>query len=144
MPVSISLKRRIVTDIVINYVAKNPLLPATLPELIKEVYRSIDDKEVSLGSVEPRPRPAKPAVPISKSVGHNFLICLEDGVRRKSLKKHLEVCYGMTPAEYRNRWNLPESYPMVAPSLSQKRSELAKKMGLGAAVTKAKTKLPNQ
>ena len=75
--------------------------------------------------------PQKPAVPIKKSVGADFIICLEDGKKFKSLKRHLRTAYGLTPQEYREKWDLPADYPMVAPSYAAARSELAKKLGLG-------------
>ena len=75
--------------------------------------------------------PLKPAVSIRKSIGEEYLICLEDGLKFKSLKRHLRTKYDMTPEEYREKWGLPGDYPMVAPGYSKQRSMLAKQMGLG-------------
>jgi predicted transcriptional regulator len=80
-----------------------------------------------------QPQQPKPAVPVAKSVSDNFLICLEDGKKFKSLKRHLRTSYDMSPEEYRAKWDLPADYPMVAPGYSRQRSKLAKKMGLGRA-----------
>ena len=80
---------------------------------------------------EPQPEPLKPAVPVKKSVTPDYIICLEDGKKFKSLKRHLMTHYGLTPDQYREKWGLDSSYPMVAPNYAQARSQLAKKMGLG-------------
>jgi predicted transcriptional regulator len=81
--------------------------------------------------VQPQPEPVKPAVPIRKSVTPEFLICLEDGKKLKMLKRHLRSTYNMTPDEYRAKWGLAQDYPMVAPNYAARRSEFAKKIGLG-------------
>lgn len=116
-------------EIVSAYVSKNPVPISELPSLIGSVHRSL----VALGS-EQAAAPVeskKPAVPIKKSVQDDFIICLEDGKKFKSLKRHLGVHYGLTPDAYREKWNLPRDYPMVAPSYAAERSALALKLGLG-------------
>jgi len=112
------------------YVAANPLPEQALPGLIQQVHGA-------LAGVD-RPDPAAPeartpAVPIEKSIRDGFLICLEDGRKFRSLKRHLRAAYDLSPQAYRTRWGLPDDYPMVAPSYSANRSALAKAIGLGAA-----------
>lgn len=115
-------------DIVSAYVANNAVGAAELPGLIGQVHMSI----ASLASGVPAVREElKPAVPVKKSVTADYIICLEDGKKFKSLKRHLGSAYGMTPDEYRAKWGLPADYPMVAPNYAAARSELAKTMGLG-------------
>lgn len=115
--------------IVAAYVGNNTVASADLPDLIRLVHRSLAD----VAGGEPQPHEPKPAVPVAKSVSDNFLICLEDGKKFKSLKRHLRTAYDMTPEAYRAKWNLAADYPMVAPGYSRQRSKLAKKMGLGRA-----------
>lgn len=115
------------TEIVAAYVRNNPVPPAELPELIRNVHRSLLD----LGDPAAEPERPKPAVSIKKSVNNDYLICLEDGLKFKSLKRHLRSKYDLSPDEYREKWGLPADYPMVAPGYSAQRSKLAKKMGLG-------------
>jgi predicted transcriptional regulator len=115
-------------DIVAAYVGHNAIAASELPQLVAQVHSAL----VGLGKApepvaDPTPRPA---VPIRKSVTDDYIICLEDGKKLKSLKRHLSLL-GMTPAEYREKWGLPADYPMVAPAYSAKRSELAKAAGLG-------------
>ncbi|MEP9351618.1 MucR family transcriptional regulator [Xanthobacter sp. KR7-225] len=116
-------------DIVSAYVSNNSVAAADLPGLINEVYGAL--QRVSTGEAEPEPEPLKPAVPVKKSVMPDFIVCLEDGKKFKSLKRHLRTQYDMTPEQYREKWGLPLDYPMVAPSYAAARSELAKQMGLG-------------
>jgi predicted transcriptional regulator len=119
----------IVADIVSAYVGNNPVQPGDLPELIGSVYKSIGG--LSNGRAVEEPQPLAPAVPVKKSVTPDYIVCLEDGKKFKSLKRHLGVHYNLTPDEYRAKWGLPASYPMVAPNYAAARSSLAKKMGLG-------------
>jgi predicted transcriptional regulator len=86
---------------------------------------------VAGGEAEPASEPLKPAVPVKKSIHPDFIVCLEDGKKFKSLKRHLRTQYGMTPEQYREKWGLPLDYPMVAPNYAAARSQLAKQMGLG-------------
>ncbi|WP_417667405.1 MucR family transcriptional regulator [Roseibium sp.] len=116
-------------DIVSAYVSNNTVASTDLPNLINEVYGAL--QRTATESLEPEPEPLKPAVPIKKSVMADYIICLEDGKKFKSLKRHLRTHYDMTPEEYREKWDLPADYPMVAPNYAAARSELAKKMGLG-------------
>ena len=115
------------TQIVSAFVSNNSLKAEDLPGLVRIVHDSL----AGLGAAAPVPEPQKPAVSIRKSIGEDFLICLEDGMKFKSLKRHLRTKYDMTPEEYREKWGLPADYPMVAPGYSKQRSMLAKQMGLG-------------
>ncbi|MEM1086366.1 MAG: MucR family transcriptional regulator [Pseudomonadota bacterium] len=114
-------------DIVSAYVSKNPVQAADLSDLMKTVHATLG--RLSAGETEKTVK--APAVPVKKSITEEFLICLEDGKKFKSLKRHLRSKYDMTPDEYREKWGLPFDYPMVAPSYAKKRSALAKEMGLG-------------
>lgn len=114
-------------DIVSAYVANNELPSTDLPDLIQLVHTSLR----ALSGPDDTSIKKAPAVAIKKSITDDFLICLEDGKKFKSLKRHLRSKYDMSPDEYREKWRLPADYPMVAPSYARQRSELAKKMGLG-------------
>ncbi len=117
-------------DIVTAFVTKNAVPPAELPQLIRSVHTAL--ALLGQGAEEPAAETKAPAVSIKKSVGTDYLICLEDGRKFKSLKRHLKTKYGLTPEDYRAKWGLPKDYPMVAPSYSASRSALAKQMGLGS------------
>ena len=97
--------------------------------VLSQIYAALI--RVSNGRSEPPAEPAKPAVSLKKSIHPDYLVCLEDGKRFKSLKRHLRTQYSMTPEQYRDKWGLPADYPMVAPNYAVARSQLAKKMGLG-------------
>ena len=116
------------TDIVASHVANNSVNVADLPQLIQQVFGALS--ELGNPSQAQAAKP-KPAVNIKRSVTPDYIVCLEDGVKLKMLKRHLQTRYGMTPDEYRARWGLPADYPMVAPNYAKRRSELAKKIGLG-------------
>lgn len=116
-------------DIVSAYVSNNTISADVLPSLIGNIHAALS--QVSTGVVEAEPEPKEPAVPIRKSISPDFLICLEDGRKFKSLKRHLRTKYDMSPEEYRAKWGLPKDYPMVAPNYAKARSDLAKQMGLG-------------
>ncbi|WP_029416835.1 MucR family transcriptional regulator [Brevundimonas bacteroides] len=116
-------------DIVSAYVGNNTVAAAELPGLISNIHAALS--QVSTGTVEAAPEPKEPAVPIRKSISPDYLICLEDGRKFKSLKRHLRTKYDMSPEEYRAKWGLPKDYPMVAPNYAKARSDLAKQMGLG-------------
>jgi predicted transcriptional regulator len=114
-------------QIVSAHVSNNPVAPDVLGSLIHEVYRTL----ANVGSTPAKPDKPQPAVPIKKSVFPDYIICLEDGKKLKMLKRHLKTSYGMTPEQYRERWELGSDYPMVAPNYARHRSTLAKKIGLG-------------
>ncbi|PVB60427.1 MucR family transcriptional regulator [Labrenzia sp. 011] len=117
------------SDIVSAYVANNTVAAPDLAGLIASVHTALTSSAHK--AQEPEVVELVPAVPIKKSVGTDFIICLEDGKKFKSLKRHLRTHYNLTPEDYRAKWNLPADYPMVAPNYAAARSELAKKMGLG-------------
>ena len=116
-------------DIVSAYVTNNTVVRQDVPMLISEVHEALV-KAAQNRSVE-KAEDLKPAVSIKKSISNDFLICLEDGKKFRSLKRHLMSHYNLTPEEYREKWGLPRDYPMVAPGYAKQRSELAKSMGLG-------------
>lgn len=125
--------RDLTTQIVAAYVSSNTLPADALPGLISTVFQALN----SLGQATTETPDLVPAVPVKKSVFPDYIICLEDGKKLKMLKRHLQSAYGMTPQQYREKWGLPESYPMVAPAYSAHRSALAQKIGLGQAVRTA-------
>ena len=115
-------------EIVASHVSNNAVAVDELPNLITQVFKTLNDLgEKGAVAVEA----PEPVVPIKKSITPDFLICLEDGKKLKMLKRHLKTRYNMTPDEYRERWNLPADYPMVAPNYARQRRDLAKKIGLG-------------
>lgn len=124
----------VAAELVSSYVAANQIPASELPALIRKVHETLSELSGSMPAAEavtePPPRP-KPAVPVSKSVTPDAIICLEDGKAFKTLKRHLKTSYNMTPEEYRARWNLPDDYPMVAPNYSKQRAETARRIGLG-------------
>jgi MucR family transcriptional regulator, transcriptional regulator of exopolysaccharide biosynthesis len=121
----------IAADIVAAYVSNNSVAQADLSRILTDVHAVLT--RLARGEPAESVQEVKliPAVPIRKSVTPDFIICLEDGERFKSLKRHLASTYGLTPDEYRAKWSLPADYPMVAPNYAQARSMLAKRMGLG-------------
>jgi predicted transcriptional regulator len=126
-----TLVMEMTADIVASYVRKNSVPASELPILIRGVF---DALQGITGTTGPANKvELKPAVPVKKSVTDEYIVCLEDGKKFKSLKRHLRAKYGMSPEEYREKWNLPADYPMVSPSYARERSRLAKKMGLGQA-----------
>jgi predicted transcriptional regulator len=114
-------------EIVAAYVAHNAMSHTDLPGFIGRVHQAL----LGLTPTAPEPVELHPAVPIKKSVAPDFIICLEDGKKFKSLKRHLRTHYNLSPEDYRAKWGLPADYPMVAPNYSEKRSQLAKDNGLG-------------
>ncbi|MDH6231892.1 putative transcriptional regulator [Mesorhizobium soli] len=120
---------RLTSDVVSAYISNNAIPATSLPDLIAEIHASLSKlgKETATPAVEA----PKPAISVKKSVTDDYLICLEDGKKFKSLKRHIGTHYNLTPDEYRAKWGLPADYPMVAPAYAAARSSLAKKMGLG-------------
>ncbi|HXZ02072.1 MAG TPA: MucR family transcriptional regulator [Stellaceae bacterium] len=116
------------TEIVAAHVSNNTVAINDLPQLINQVYQSLAG--IGTASISSAERPP-PAVGVKRSVHPDYIICLEDGKKLKMLKRHLKTAYNMTPEEYRERWNLPPDYPMVAPNYARQRSKLAKEIGLG-------------
>lgn len=116
-------------DIVSAYVSNNSVPASDLPALIADIHGALT--RLSGVAVEEPSEPQKPAIPVKKSIAADFIICLEDGKKFKSLKRHLRTQYNMSPEQYREKWGLPADYPMVAPNYAAARSRLAKEMGLG-------------
>ena len=116
-------------SIVSAYVSNNPVPSAELPTLIGQVHSALS--RVSTGQTEGLSDSLKPSIAVKKSISSDFIVCLEDGKKFKSLKRHLRTQYNLTPEQYRSKWGLPKDYPMVAPNYAKARSDLAKQMGLG-------------
>ena len=115
-------------QIVSAHCANNTVEAETLPGLIRQIYEALASVNEPAKAVAEKP---VPAVPPKRSVLPDYIVCLEDGKKLRMLKRHLQSAYGMTPADYRAKWDLPQSYPMVAPNYAEKRSTLAKQLGLG-------------
>jgi len=116
-------------DIVSAYVSNNTVPAGDIAALINQVHSALI--RVSSGQADAPSEPLKPAIPVKKSIAPEYIVCLEDGKKFKSLKRHLRTQYNMTPEQYRDKWGLPPDYPMVAPNYAAARSQLAKQMGLG-------------
>lgn len=128
------------TNIVAAYLSKNEIDPRQLPQVLETVYGKLSSlgqspvRQFHSGALDPilsRGMAAAPAILVDKSITPDFIVCLEDGVRLKTLKRYLFRKYQLTPEQYRLKWGLPPNYPMVAPNYAAKRSALARKMGLG-------------
>src|SRR6185312_9877772 len=116
-------------NIVSAYVSNNTVAAGDIPALINQVHAAL--LRVTTGAPASSVEPLKPAVPVKRSITPEHIVCLEDGKKFKSLKRHLRTQYNMTPEQYREKWGLPSDYPMVAPNYAAARSQLAKQMGLG-------------
>src|SRR5687767_5689933 len=116
-------------SIVSAYVSNNSVAAGDIPALINQVHAAL--LRVSSGQGQSQSEPLKPAIAVKRSITPDYIICLEDGKKFKSLKRHLRTQYNMTPEQYREKWGLAVDYPMVAPNYAKARSELAKEMGLG-------------
>lgn len=120
------------TEIVAAYVGRNPVGAAALPDLIRTIHASLTGlSQAPAAALRER---QKPAVPISRSVQHDYIVCLEDGAQLKMLKRYLRSRFDLSPEEYRRKWGLPPDYPMVAPAYAERRSDFAKRIGLGKGV----------
>lgn len=119
---------RLTSEISAAYFSNNATPPDQVHQVIETIRKALRGLERQVPAAA---KPLEPAVPIEKSVQPEYLICLEDGKRLKMLKRYLKARFGITPDEYRTRWNLPPDYPMVAPNYAKLRSEFARKMGLG-------------
>jgi predicted transcriptional regulator len=129
---------RLGAGIVSAYVSRNVVSAEAVPDIIRTVHQALRQL-VGGAAAEPPPeeRP-KPAVPIGRSIQHDYIVCLEDGKRLKMLKRYLRSRFSMTPDDYRRRWGLAADYPMVAPAYAARRSAFAKKIGLGKGVRRRK------
>lgn len=124
-----ALLAELTTEIVSAYVSNNPVAANQLPELIQSTFATVSSLSAPQG--EPQQERGEPAVSIKKSVRDDHIVCLEDGKKFKSLKRHIKSHHGLTPDEYRAKWGLKSDYPMVAPAYAERRSKLAKEIGLG-------------
>jgi predicted transcriptional regulator len=120
---------QLTANIVSAYVSNNTVASAEIPNLIGQVYSAL--MRISGGQAAVAGELLKPAVPVKRSITAEYIVCLEDGKKFKSLKRHLRTQYDMTPEQYREKWGLPPDYPMVAPAYAAARSQLAKQIGLG-------------
>lgn len=127
----------ITVDVVTAYVANNALSSASVPDLVITVHKTLTRLQQGLPAEEAVP--LRPAVPVHKSIKPNYIICLEDGLRFKTMRRHLMAKYGLSPDQYRARWGLSQTYPMVAPSYAAQRSSHAKQLGLGTRGMLART-----
>jgi predicted transcriptional regulator len=127
---------RLSAEIVAAYVSQNSIPAANIPDLVRNVHGAIS----GLGSAQPvkSAEKQKPAVPVSRSIQDDYIVCLEDGKKLKMLKRYLRSRYDMSPEEYRRKWSLPPDYPMVAPAYAARRSDFAKQIGLGKGVRRKK------
>ena len=120
---------RLTTDIVAAYLSNNALDPEKIPDVVRNVFSALGS--LGGGDFSAPAEKQKPAVPVKRSITDDYIVCLEDGKKLKMLKRYLRSQYGLSPEEYRKKWGLPADYPMVAPSYAKKRSQFAKKIGLG-------------
>jgi predicted transcriptional regulator len=120
---------QLTAEIVSAYVSNNTVPSSDIPALISQVHAALTRVSGSPG--EAPAESLKPAISVKRSITPEYIVCLEDGKKFKSLKRHLRTQYNMTPEQYREKWNLPADYPMVAPNYAAARSQLAKQMGLG-------------
>ncbi|GBQ32026.1 MucR family transcriptional regulator [Gluconacetobacter azotocaptans] len=132
--------RRLTARIVSAYVAHTNTPAVALPSLLASIF----DTLATLGKTVEAPLPLTPAVPPRKSVFPDYIVCLEDGLQFKTLRRHLRSTYNLTPEQYRARWGLPDDYPMVAPNHSQRRSAIAKQLGLGRKSAAASATVPER
>jgi MucR family transcriptional regulator, transcriptional regulator of exopolysaccharide biosynthesis len=116
-------------EIISAYVSNNTVVASDLPSIIGDVHEALSKATNRIGTTEREE--LRPAVALKKSVTPDYIVCLEDGKKFKSLKRHLRTHYNLSPEEYREKWGLPHDYPMVAPNYAAARSQLAKQMGLG-------------
>lgn len=130
---------RLSAEVVASYLAQNNVSAGQIPELIRSVHTTFatlgSGADAAAAEAAPKEK-QKPAVPISRSIGDDYIVCLEDGRKLKMLKRYLRSRYGLSPEEYRRKWGLPPDYPMVAPAYAARRSDFAKSIGLGKGVRK--------
>jgi len=127
---------RLGTGIVAAYVSRNAVTAEAVPDIIRSVHQALQG--ISRGAAPAPDERPRPAVPIGRSIQHDFIVCLEDGKKLKMLKRYLRSRYNMSPDDYRKRWGLPADYPMVAPAYAARRSDFAKQIGLGRGVRRRK------
>jgi len=129
---------RLSADIVAAYVSRNPVQPAGISDIVRQVHTALTDLNRPQSPAAPARQ--KPAAPIARSVQPDYIVCLEDGAKLKMLKRYLRSRYNMSPEDYRRKWGLPADYPMVAPNYAARRSDFAKQIGLGKGVRRKRGK----
>lgn len=129
---------RLGAGIVAAYVSRNAVSAEAVPDIIRTVHSTLEGLTRGVSAPAANEERPKPAVPIARSVQHDYIVCLEDGKKLKMLKRYLRSRYDMSPDEYRRRWGLPPDYPMVAPAYAARRSDFAKQIGLGRGVRRRK------
>ena len=117
------------TTIVAAHVSKSSVPAAEIPRLLSDIYQALSG--LADGKLTPTPTRGEPAIPVKKSVTPDYIICLECGKKQKMLKRHIRTAYGLSPEQYREKWDLPPEYPMVSANYAKKRSALARQIGLG-------------
>ena len=129
---------RLSAEIVAAYVSRNTVQTSAISDVVRSVHTALNEltRPAAIGPIQKQ----KPAAPVSRSVQADFIVCLEDGAKLKMLKRYLRSRYDMSPEEYRRKWGLPADYPMVAPSYAARRSDFAKKIGLGRGVRRKRGK----
>jgi predicted transcriptional regulator len=125
---------RLTVDIVSSYVASNAVDASAISNLIIQVHQTLSELDGRSSTVAPVVQKQKPAVPVSRSLQQDHIVCLEDGQKLTMLKRYLRARYDLSPEDYRRKWGLPADYPMVAPAYASRRSEFAKSIGLGKGV----------
>jgi predicted transcriptional regulator len=132
---------RMSADVVAAYVANNTVPQAQVADLIRTIHEALNGLGAAPAAAAPAPaEKQRPAVPISRSVQDDYIVCLEDGAQLKMLKRYLRSRYNLSPEEYRRKWNLPADYPMVAPAYAARRSDFARQIGLGKGVRRKRSK----
>jgi predicted transcriptional regulator len=129
---------RLSSGIVAAYVSRNPVQSSGISDVVRQVHGALSG--LSRPQPTQAPQKQKPAVPVSRSIQPDFIVCLEDGAKLKMLKRYLRSRYDMSPEDYRRKWGLSADYPMVAPSYAARRSDFAKKIGLGRGVRRKRSK----
>jgi predicted transcriptional regulator len=135
--------KALAASVVTAYLTGNKLASDDVPKLVQRVHDTLRELDgAQIVTADPPNMKPTPAVAPTKSVFRDYIICLEDGKRHRTMRRHLNSAHGLTPEQYRLRWDLPGNYPMIAPSYAQKRSEMAKSMGLGSTIEKRSTTNP--
>jgi predicted transcriptional regulator len=135
----------LIANVAASYLRRNSVGIDQIGSVISSVRRALEDASHGVDSAAPAASVAPvqekrpPAVPVKDSVHDDYIVCLEDGIQARTLKRHLQAAHGLTPQQYREKWNLPKDYPITAPGYSARRSQMAKRLGLGRKVTKGQT-----
>jgi predicted transcriptional regulator len=132
----------LIANVAASYLRRNSVGIEQIGSVVSSVRRALEEAAHGADGAAPSAGPAAmpekrpPAVPVKNSVHNDYIICLEDGIQARTLKRHLQAAHGLTPQQYREKWGLPKDYPITAPGYSERRSQMAKRLGLGRKVTK--------